>query len=64
MSPDEVSTLLAQAAGLFLFPGMSGAAAIGARVKGEGEDRVLEFGARVNPSHAMVPLEIAFELPL
>ena len=63
-SPDEVSTLLAQAAGLFLFPGMSGAAAIGARVKGEGEDRVLEFGARVDPSHAMVPLEIAFELPL
>jgi hypothetical protein len=63
-SPDEVSTLLAQAAALFLFPGMSGAAAIGARVKGEGEDRVLEFGARVDPSHAMVPLEIAFELPL
>jgi hypothetical protein len=63
-SPDEVSTLLAQAAGLFLFPGMSGAAAIGARVKGEGADRVLEFGARVNPSHALVPLEISFELPI
>lgn len=63
-SQDEVSTLLAQAASLFLFPGMSGAAAIGARVKGEGPERVLEFGARVNPSHALVPLEIAFELPL
>jgi hypothetical protein len=63
-SQDEVSTLLAQAAGLFLFPGMSGAAAIGARVKGEGAERVLEFGARVNPSHALVPLEVSFELPL
>jgi hypothetical protein len=63
-SQEEVSTLLAQAASFILFPGMSGAAAVGARVKGEGTARVLEFGARVNPSHALVPLEIAFELPL
>jgi hypothetical protein len=63
-SQEDVSTLMAQAAAFILFPGMSGAAAVGARVKDAGSGRVLEFGARVNPSHALVPLEIAFELPL
>ena len=64
MTQDEVSALLVEAAGIFLFPGMPGAAAVGARLKDEGGVRSLEFGAKVAGSHALQPLEIAFELPL
>ncbi len=62
--PDQVSSIFEQAAQVFLFPGMAGAAALGAQVRGEGKNRVLRVAARVEPSHALVPLSIEFQLPM
>jgi type VI secretion system protein ImpC len=63
LPPEEVSTLFQQAAALFLFPGLEGAAGVGARVEGAAPERVLRVAARVKATHALVPLEIEFALP-
>jgi predicted component of type VI protein secretion system len=64
LPPDEVSALFQQAAEVFLSPGMAGAAAVGAQVRGEGPNRVLRVAARVAPTRALVPLSIEFDLPM
>ncbi|HTT70856.1 MAG TPA: hypothetical protein VMG32_06495, partial [Anaeromyxobacteraceae bacterium] len=61
---EEVGALFREAAALFLFPGLEGAAALGARVEGAPADRVLHVAARVKATHALVPLDIEFTLPL
>lgn len=64
MSPADLTALFEQAAGVFLFPAMAEASRIGAEIRGEGAERVLHVAARVKGSHALVPLEIEFDLPL
>jgi hypothetical protein len=63
MSPADLTALFEQAAGVFLFPGMAEASRLGAEIRGEGAERVLHVAARVKGSHALVPLEIEFDLP-
>jgi hypothetical protein len=64
LPPQEVSAIFQQAAQIFLFPGLEGAAALGAQVEGDEGHRVLHVAARVAPSRALVPLAIEFDLPM
>lgn len=62
--PASVQAVMEQAAGIFLFPGLGGAAELAARVEGDGSARALRVAARVKASHAGTPLSIEFALPL
>jgi hypothetical protein len=60
----EVAKLFGQAADVFLFPNMNNVAVIQAAVAEQDGKRVLRVAAKVRASHALVPFEIEFGLPL
>lgn len=61
---DEVRDIFEQAGGVFLFPGTGKAAKVTAQISEKDGKRGLEVAARMDGSLAMVPLDIAFTLPL
>jgi type VI secretion system protein ImpC len=62
--PKEVSDLFNQAASIFLFPGMSNVAALAATMVEQDGKRSLKVAAHVKASHALLPFQIEFSLPL
>ena len=60
----EIGELFGQAASVFLFPNMDNVAVIQAAVAEQDGKRLLRVAAKVRASHALVPFEIEFSLPL
>ena len=63
-SSEEAREIFEQAGAVFLYPGTGQAAKITAEISGEGEARMLNIGARMDGSLALIPLQIEFSLPL
>ena len=63
-SSDTAREIFEQAASVFLYPGAERSAMLTAEIVESGGRRALQVGARIHSSHALVPLDLEFAVPL